>query len=198
MNRIEKRVKIKKKTWLIKSLFPADFLSYSFWPFSYYRLPEDLKPTKQYPEVKRDWKIKPKNLITQEEKLNNALRNVYRLGAGIYKDKVYDELKADEFAYQILLAEIYSLSYGLTNQEKLLEPFKVISRDFGETIYMKAKAMYSEPWNLIGDITELPELYNPKRHDFNIFILGLGWDRERREAEELQAKMKSQSKVRTR
>jgi hypothetical protein len=38
---------------------------------------------------------------------------------------------------------------------------------------------------------ETPELYNPKRYDFNWFILGIGWDKERQDMEKAQAAAKS-------
>jgi hypothetical protein len=198
MSRAKRIIKYADKTWTVSSLVPADFLECSFWPFSYYRLPED-NLVKSAIEVKRDWNLKPKNKISDEAKLEQAIRQAFMVGLGINFDKDFEAIKSDQTLYNILLFEIYSLTYRLKPVDKILVPFELISRDFAEALAIKAKAINLEPFSLISDLSrELPELYNPKRYDFNWFILGVGWERERREIEKAQAEAKSRARLRVR
>lgn len=180
---IQKKVKYLKKAWTIKCLAPIDFIEQSFWPFAYYVLPDD-HWTKKKKEIKRDWKLKPKNQVDDEARIENAVKHALKCGAG-----VSDEL--DELLRVRLLAEIYSLTYQLTNIEKYFASQKTVSRDFAEGLAIKAKALNVEPYSFLADLSkEKPELYNPKRYDFNFFILGVGWEKERREMEKAQANIK--------
>lgn len=187
--RNKRKIKYDNRFWTIHSLDPFDFLECSYWPFAYYHLPKN--QTNKTQEVKRDWKLKPANKIDEEKKLENSIRHALILGAEIKLGGEYDEIKKDEKLHSILLAEIYALTYQLTPIEKLFASQKEISRDFAESLAIKSKVLHVEPYSLIADVSrEKPELYNPKRYDFNWFILGVGWDRERREFEKLKVKGK--------
>lgn len=178
------------RRWHARPVYPADFFSCAFWPFAFYRLLEDEKSEKGE-EIKREWKIKPKNLVDDEAKLEAALKNVFKAGLGIKFDHEYDKIKENNLLHSVLLSEIYALSYNLTLEEKLFTPTQSISREFAEVLAIKAKALQCEPYALLKDLSkERPELYNPRRYDFNIFILAAGWDRERREIEKAQAAAK--------
>jgi hypothetical protein len=182
MNRVQKKIKYLDRTWNLSSIVPADFICLSFWPFSFYRLSEEQVFKKQ--EIKRDWKLKPKSAITDEEKLSRSIKHVFKIGLGINSDSEYKEIKKDETLYSILLAEIYAISYQLTSEEKLFIPFEFYSREFCEMLAIKSKALHVEPFSFLKDISkEKPELFNPKRYDFNWLVLSTGWEREQREAE---------------
>ena len=191
MNRIRK-IKYGGQKWTIQALVPADFLEVSYWPFAYYKLPES--ELSKNAEIKRDWKLKPKGMVEEEKQLEDSFKLALKLGAGI-NDKNYAQVKKNAEFYNILLSEIYALTYQLTPEEKFFIPQKVISKTFAEFMFAKAKAMNMEPYAFMADLArEKPELYNPKRFDFNIFILGVGWERERREMEKAEAKMKAATK----
>ena len=193
MDRIQRKVKYFDRTWTLLSLFPADFLEVSCWPFAYYRLSEVQR--KENFEVKRDWKLKPKNVSSEEEKLESAIKQAIMQGASIANED-YEAVKADDTLYSLLLAEIYALTYQLDLTEKYFTPTKTISKDFAEALAIKSKAMNCEPYALIADILkEKPELYNPKRYDFNWLVLSAGWERER--IEMIKAQNIAKSKMRT-
>lgn len=173
---IQKKVRYLKKAWTVKCLAPIDFLEQGVWPFSYYVLPDDLLAKKEK-TIGRHWKVV----------LENAIKYALSLGAGV-------NTEIDEILKTVLLAEIYALTYGLTNIEKYFTPQKTISRNFAEGLAIKAKALNVEPYSFLADLSkEKPELYNPKRYDFNFFVLGVGWEKERREAEVAQAELKSKT-----
>lgn len=179
----QKKVKYLKKAWTVKSLAPIQFVEESFWPFAYYVLSDD-GWTKKKKEIKRDWKLKPKDVIDDEARIENAIKHALKYGAGVNGD-------LDETLRVLLLAEIYSLTYQLSNIEKYFTPQMTLSRDFVEGLAVKAKALNVEPYSFLADLSkEKPELYNPKRYDFNFFVLGVGWEKERREMEKAQADIK--------
>lgn len=191
MNRRERVIKCFGQKWKIKSIFPADFLSVSYWPFSYYRLPE-IKKRKDIPEVKRDWKKKPKEMEDMEAKLNASIKHAFFFGLSVFFDSKFEEIKKNDQLYNVLLAEIYALSYDLSATDKYFSPFKILSKDFAEALAIKAKFMNVEPYSLIADVSrETPELYNPKRFDFNWLILSAGWECERREREKAEREIRS-------
>lgn len=180
----QKKIKYLKKTWIAKTLVPNDFLEYSYWPFSYYILKEDTQK-KQIKEIKRNWNLPPKEKVQADEKIDGSLFNAFRLGCDVKTLTEYNEIKENKMLYNLLLGEIYSLAYKLTDVEKFFVPQKVISKDFAEGLAIKSKSMNVEPYSFMVDLSkEKPELFNPKRYDFNFFILGVGWERERREMEE--------------
>lgn len=188
MIRKKRTVLFASRLWSLQSLFPADFLTEKFWPFAFYRLPEDVKPN--IPSQAIDWKLKPKEMTDYEESLKSAIRKALIIGANIKTGDI-NAVETNEQIKSVLLAEIYALSYGLTPMQKILLPYETITREQAELMYVKAKAYNCEPYALISDLSGMaPELYNPKRYDFNLFILGCGWDRERREIEKAKAEMK--------
>jgi hypothetical protein len=192
MNRKRRTIKYTKKAWSIKSLVPADFLECSYYPFAYYKLPDNSWGAK-LKEIKRNWKLPTKEKSAYDNKLEEARKQAFRSSLGVLSDADYDKIKKDETLYNILLSEIYALTYNLTPIEKLFKPQVILSKDFAENLAIKAKAMNVEPYYFMTNLAnELPPLYNPKRYDFNLFILGVGWERERREYEEIENKMKSQ------
>jgi len=190
MKQPTKRIIFLKKTWTVKALFPVDFIEQSYWPFAYYKL-KDEQAYKRSSEVKREWNLKPKDQIDELTKLNNAKKYAIEIGAGIANDDEWLEIEKNKDLFDMLLSQIYALTYGLSALEKYFVPEKVISKDFAELLAIKAKALNVEPYSFMADISkELPELYNPKRYDFNFFILGVGWDRERKEIEKANKKAK--------
>lgn len=198
MKRIQRKIKFEKKTWTISAIAPADFLELSYWPFTFYRLSEEQK-VKAQPEVKRDWKLKPQPMISLEDKLEASTKHALKLGLNLKSDAEYNEINVNEPLKNLLLFEIYALTYELSAIEKYFTPFKFISRDFAEGLAVKSKALGVEPYSFLNDVTrETPELYNPKRYDFNWFVLGIGWDKERREIEKAQAEAKAKYATRKR
>jgi hypothetical protein len=197
MKRVQKKIKYAGKVWTVSSLVPADFLSCSHWPFSYYRLEENSRQKSL--EVKRDWKLKPKNISSDEEKLAESVKQAVKIGININFDGEYEKIKSDESVHAVLLSQIYALTYNLSLAEKYFLPFQIISKDFAEALAVKAKTLCVEPYSFLVNLSkEPPELYNPKRYDFNWFILGVGWEKERREMEKAQAEMKSKMQLRKR
>jgi hypothetical protein len=197
MQRATKTINYDGRTWRLCGLFPADFFTCSCWPFAYYRLPEDGNPAEQ--KIKRDWKLKPKNMRDDEAKLAFAIRRALKVGCGINSERECDEILSKDTLKVFLLAEIYALTYQLNLLQKYFTPFENISREFAEALAIKAKTMNIEPYALLADVSRgTPELYNPKRYDFNWFILGIGWERERREYEKAQVEMKSKIGMRKR
>ncbi len=193
MERRTRKIRIASQVYTLHSLFPADFLPVKFWPFSYYRLPEDLKPKPAGPNY--DWKIKPKKMIDTEDAIKTSIRRAFEISAGLLFDKC-DRALESETVKNILLTEIYALTYGLDSVRKLMMPFEMLYREQAEMIYIKAKAYNAEPFAQMADlVAEPPELYNPRRYDFNLFILGCGWERERREAEKIKAEMSAKFKT---
>jgi hypothetical protein len=190
MERRARKVKIASRKWTLRGLFPADFLALRLWPFAHYRLIEDMKKDDGH-FLDRDWKLKPKNKLDEEVALEEGIKRALVVGASL-KHGQYAEIKADEQLHSILLAEIYAMTYGLSPADKVFNPFKLIDRHFAETIFAKSKALCLEPYAFMADVAhEAPELYNPRRWDFNLFILGVGWDQERRAMEKAQAEMRS-------
>jgi|WetSurMetagenome_2_1015567.scaffolds.fasta_scaffold02369_13 hypothetical protein len=193
MKRTNRKMTFNKKSWQICALVPADFLECSYWPFSFYRMPED---SASQSEVKRDWKLKPKNQTLPEDKLAASVRQALRLGAGVINDIDFEKIKKNEMLYNLLLTEIYAASYELSTVEKYFNPQKIISRDFAEALALKSKALHVEPFSFLTNLVhEKPELHNPRRYDFNWFILGIGWEKERREIEKAQANAKAKYNV---
>lgn len=194
-----KKIKYGRKVLHIHKISPFDFMTKTFWPFSYYVLIEDkLKKDKSF-EIKREWKLKPKEMDSDEKKINDAVVYAFELSAGINKAE-HDTLKNDnKVFYNYILGEIYAQAYDLDSAQKLINPQIEISREFAEALAIKCKFLNIEPYSLIANINqEKPELYNPKRYDFNWIILSTGWDKERREQEKLNAKMKSMTATRRR
>jgi len=196
MKFVPRKIKHEGKTWTIKSIAPADFMSLSYWPFSFYRLPDD-KAVKKVPEIKREWKLKPTPMLSLEDKLEASVKHALTIGLSLKSDTEYNEIKENKILHDSALFEIYALTYELTAIEKYFSPFKFINRDFAEGLASKSKALRVEPFSFLKDVSrEIPELYNPKRYDFNWFILGIGWDKERREIEKAQADAKSKFSMR--
>lgn len=197
MDRLQRRLKYFGKKWTVRQLFPADFLSVEYWPFSYYRLLEDNKPSKKAPEIKRNWNLKPKEMIDTEAKLAASVKRAVMFGLAIYSDQEYEKIKEDEQLHSLLLAEIYALTYELKPEEKYFAPIMTINKTFAESLAIKAKTMSVEPFSFMVDLSDQkPELYNPKRFDFNWLILGAGWERERREYEKAEREAKAQIRKR--
>jgi hypothetical protein len=197
MKRKTGKLIIAKQFYELQSLFPFDFLTEKFWPFAYYRLPENIETKNN--QLRINWNLKPQKDLDFESDMAAAIKHALEIGANLKFDE-YSKIEKDEKTKTILLSAIYSLTYDLTTAQKYLCPFENIRRDQAEMIYFKSKFYNCEPYALLGDIqTESPELYNPKRYDFNIFILGCGWDRERREIETAQREAKAKMPmVRTR
>jgi hypothetical protein len=196
MMRKKRTVLFASRLWSLQSLFPADFLTEKFWPFAFYRLPEDVKPVNHEP--KRDWKLKPTNMTEHETALKSAIKRALGIGANL-KSGEFGQIEGNEELKMLLLSEIYALSYDLTPAQKLICPYETINRDQAEMIYFKAKMYTCEPFALIANLQdESPELYNSRRYDFNLFVLGCGWDRERREIEKAQQEMKAKYPARKR
>ena len=196
MNRAKRKLKYFGRVFIIKALVPFEFIDKAFWPFSYYRINRDSITTPK-PEIKRDWKLKPKNVVEDEVRLAESIKQAVIIGANI-KASEYAAIKENKNLHTYLLAEIYSLTYNLTLTEEYFCPIKEISREFGEALAIKAKAMSVEPYSLVTDVSrETPELYNPKRFDFNWTILAAGWEKERREYDKAMAEMKSKTRLRT-
>lgn len=190
-----RKIKYQKKTWTVKTLAPIQFIECSYWPFAHYRTSEDIEPTPEKPEIPRDWKLPPKKKLDDEAKLEAAWRYAYKLSCGVGSDADYEEIKKDRTLHFMLFNEMYALTYELTLIERCFTPQKIISRDFAEGLAIKAKAMNIEPYSLLADLSEeKPELYNPKRYDFNFFILGIGWQKEIRDADEAKAKYEADIK----
>ena len=185
-----KKVKYLKKAWSVKCLVPADFLECAYYPFAYYKLPEDDKPKLAH-EIKRDWKLPPKRIRDEQIREEEAVKTILKKGLGLVSNKTYNEIKKDKDLSNYLFAEIYCNTYQLSNTEKYLNPQKIINKEFAERIAVQCMTLHLEPYSFMADLSkEKPALYNPKRYDFNIFILGVGWDRMRREQEEMEAKIK--------
>lgn len=144
-------------------------------------------------EIKRDYKLPPKDKIAEDKKINEAVKRAFKISLNIVDDNDYSKLKENKTAHNFLLSEIYTATYNLTPVDKYFNPQKIISKDFAEMLAIKAKAMNIEPYSMYADIkNELPELYNPKRYDFNLFILGVGWEKERQEYEKMDKKTKQE------
>lgn len=192
MKRIKKKVKYLKKAWVIQSLVPADLIEFHYWPFSFFRAAEVLEK-KKLVEPEREWNLKPKEKKADEVKLDNALKQAFKISLNIFFDKEYDEIKKDEMLYNILLAEIYALTYNLTPAQKYYNPTQNISKKYAELIAVKATTLHIEPYAFYADISkELPELQNPKRYDFNNCILSVGWENQRQEIEKQNREYKKQ------
>jgi hypothetical protein len=197
MQRTTRKIKYNGKTLNLCGLFPADFFECAYWPFSFYKLPEDNKVKST--EIKRDWKIKPESMIEEEEKLAASIRRAFKVGCNLQFDNEYENIKENENLHTYLLSEIYTLTYKLNTIEKYLSPVEIISREFAESIAIKSKAMNIEPFSLLFDLShESPALYNPKRWDFNWLVLGCGWERERKEIEKAQREIQSRMNARKR
>ena len=197
MDRKTKNIKFNNETWKIQEIFPIDFIDCSYFPFTFYVL-KDTQPTFKKKEVKRNWNLKPKEKIEEEENLEKSLDRILEIGIvspavdrnGSFNRKSIQDIKKDQNLYSILLSEIYALTYSLSSIDKLMHPQMEFSKDFSEAIYIKSKNLGVEPYSFLADLTmEKPGLYNPKRWNFNFFILSVGWDKERREVEEYNKKM---------
>lgn len=201
MQRKTKNVKIGARIFKLQSLFPADFLGDKFWPFAFFRTPEDVKQTPPAPEY--DWKLKPKSMLDFEADMQTVTQRAIEIGGSLRFGERFEIAKEESFSKDVfttkksvLLSEIYALTYGLDTAQKLLAPFMFVRREWAEMIYFKAKFYACEPFDLIADCKkELPELYNPRRYDFNLFVLGCGWEKERREMEKAQAEMRSKTSM---
>jgi len=201
VERKQKKAKYFGRTWNVSAIFPADFLNSYFWPFSYYQYPpkKKSKDKKEMPEIRREWNYKPKEIIDTEAKIAASIKHAFIISLGLYKPFAYEKLQENKVLYDVLMAEIYGLTYDLNVAEKNFAPVCNINKDFAESIAIKAKTLGVEPYSFLKDLsTEKPELYNPKRWDFNWFILSAGWDRERIEIEKANQRIKQMSKVRTR
>lgn len=193
-----RKIKYKKHKLSVAALVPFDLMSCSYWPFAYYLLDEVINK-KKAPEIKRDWKLKPKDMIETDTKIADSIKMAIKKSLSI-TDELHDELKQDETTYNILLSEIYAVSYQLTPIEKYFTPQKMINKEFAEGLAAKSKALQIEPYSFIADLSrEKPDLFNPKRYDFNYFILGVGWEMERKAQENALKDMeKQQSKIKAR
>lgn len=188
-----RKIKYKKNKLSVMSLTPSDFMSCSYWPFAYYYTDEDKKKAK-FDQPERDWKLKPKKDLTIEEKLDESIKFAFKISLNI-TDELYDDIKKDTMVYNFIFNEIFASTYKLNNIEKFFSPQKYINLDFAEGIAVKSKAMSKEPYSFIADLSkEKPELYNPRRYDFNYFILGVLWNMEARENEKAQKEADKQAK----
>lgn len=193
MKRKTRTIKYKGSRWTVKGLIPRDFIEFNCFPLAYFSFPES---PKQKNEVKRDWKTKSK------KQKNEEAARARILTVGIVKPVVSQNgfgglfdvrnIEADEMLYGVLLGEVYALTFELTNQERLFAPQKKINREFAENLYFVCKLLQQEPFSLYQDVAnELPALQNPKRWDFNQFILAAGLERERAEQEKAMADIKT-------
>jgi hypothetical protein len=183
-----KAVKILGKKRLAQGLIPADFMAHACFPMSYYITAEAAKTKKT---IKRDWKLKPKHQSDEEL----ARDNILVLGIKGLTASELTNIKENNFLFNYLLSVIYVLTFKLNTFEIVFAPQKKIAREFAENLYMVSKLLNQEPYSLYTDIKkERPALQNPKRWDFNNFILAIGLERERYEQEKAMTKVKARQK----
>jgi hypothetical protein len=197
MTRKTKLFKYDSTIYKLQSLYPADFLEYSVFPFQHYILRDEVEK-KEKKEVKRNWKIRPKKEVDLEEKLKQAMNQVFIKGivspavniSGIFGQTSLQNIEKNKELYEGLFSSIYALTFSLTSKQMLFGAQISISRDYARSIYTQCKTFNLEPYSLMANIQEeKPEIYNPKRHTFNLFIRGEGFEQEREETEEATKEM---------
>jgi len=192
MKRLTRTIKYQGQKWTLQGLFPIDFVQFDCFPMSYFTFPE---PVKKQIEVKREITYKSKSQEKEEHARDRILEIgvvkpiVHREGFGGWYDMRL--IRADETLYGLLLSEIYALTFQLTPLERMVAPQKIIGREFAENFYFVSKLLKQEPYAMYSKACkEEPAAWNPKRWDFNQFILAAGLERERVEQEKAMAEAK--------
>lgn len=186
INRKTSKIKFNKKTYHLQGILPIDFINCKSFPFSYFIFSNQKAPVR----VKRQQKLKTKKMI-EEDKIKQG---ILKIGIISPPNIIIDEEK-DNTLYNLLIGEIYSLTFDLSLTEKYFMPQKEVHREFAENIYFLSQKMNIEPYALYADIkNELPSLYNPKRWDFNLLTISAGLEREQVEHEEQIKKIKTRTR----
>jgi len=197
-----------ERLFVLRQLFPADFIEQDSWPWNIFRVrsaaddissPEDQEDLYAYGR-------KPKSQIEKERSEEDVKFRTISLG--IMSPRVlksdepwsegsiyYWQIFENKTLYNRLMLEIYLLAYELNDSgldmNKLGHAMaiqSVISEDVSrvhlEWLYVKAKNSSQEPYSLFTDVANArPELYHPRRYNFNQTVLVVGKEAERRVAE---------------
>ena len=198
ITRMLKRVKIGKQLFIIKQLFPIDFLASDAWPWNIYTVGDEGQTEENRADLFAHG-IKPKELLEKERSESEIKFKIFKLGIQkpVIDEAKYKEICADTAVYNRLLFELYVLAYGLNDKLKLnfdklahvllmaeLTKDKV-SRKHLEWIYSKAKFEGREPYESYTDTKQaLPELFHPRRFNFNQTVFVVGKEMEIKLAEE--------------
>lgn len=193
-----KRVKIGKQLFIIKQLFPVDFLASDAWPWNIYAVGDEGRTEESRTDLFAHG-IKPKEIVEKERSESEIKFKIFQLG--IQKPAIdeakYKTICADVAVYNRLLFELYVLAYGLNdklklNFDKLAHVMLMaeltkdrVSRKHLEWIYAKAKFEGREPYAAYTDTAQvLPELFHPRRFNFNQTVFVVGREMEIKLAEE--------------
>ena len=173
------KIKIGEQIFKLQSLVPADFLSSDGWPFQFFTITGE-KPANQRKWIE-DGGPKPKWLLEQEARVKKIMDQ------GVIDPKLTDEdldaLHANESVRNLLVGAIFAISYGLDLNAS--EP-RELSRAHLEEIGIKARMLSRDPWEIVYGDDYLPEGLNPKRHDFNNMVLMVGFERDKKLAEQMR------------
>ena len=202
-----KRIKVGERLFIIQQLFPADFMGQDSWPWNIFRVKD--KATESQEEPQEDlyaYGRKPKSQIEQERSEEDV--KYQAISMGIVSPRVirtdepwaegtiyYWQIFEDKALHNRIMLELYLLAYELNEVGLDLNKIghalaiqSVISEDVSrvhlEWLYVKAKNSSQEPYALFTDAQNAkPELYHPRRYNFNQTVLVVGKEAERRVAE---------------
>jgi hypothetical protein len=175
-NRLVKKFNLGGSKFVIRGLFPSDFLSEGYWPIRFYHL----KGEQQEPMLKWNYEggIKPRWMLENEARM----RKIVSLGVvkpeivgnnlvSLFQDKQLEVLK------NFLIGNIFFLTYGV--KDNSMEG-RELSREHLEEIGIKARELKREPWEIVYGSDSLPDGLNPRRHDFNNLTMIVMFDRDKR------------------
>lgn len=189
--RRDKKIKIGADDFLIRQLWPADFLDCELWPFTIF-LFDDKEEKNSSSELDKFFKnrqgIKPKSILENEERTKNLEYKIILRGCAqpIITKKRYEEILQKEIKDKLIF-QIFILSYEPKN---ILEPFIKLNRDFMLQIYWRCKEFSLEPYSFFKNNSEKPEFYNPYRYDFNSTVFSVGCEWQKKLAEEKSKEMR--------
>jgi hypothetical protein len=131
----------------------------------------------------RQWNLKPKKQIEDELKIKENTEKTFKKAVFEDKHKVtidYNSfIETQKLAFDYVMSLCYALSYGIKDTLFFSDGSQVVDQEHAELIYFKSQAIGVEPYSIIKDVKdELPEYYNPKRHDFNLMIVSVGKEKE--------------------
>jgi hypothetical protein len=174
--RAETKIILAGTEYHIRGLVPADFLSEECWPFRYYRLKDE--PTSEESAWKWEEGIKPRWLLEAEARM----RKVIALGIVSPKFEPNELVSICQDAKltqvrNLLFGLIFGLSYGIDAVENYREN-SILDRGHLVEIGIKSRELKREPWEIVYGHDDLPEGFNPRRHDFNTMVLKVMFERD--------------------
>jgi len=183
-------------TWKLQSVVPADFMDAAYWPFNIYQIEEFEEEATDMPDyfkqdpIARMYEgkggLKPKGMEKEAADQETIILEMFKRAIvspkvsdkKLLSDIEYDTIKDDKTLFNKLYSEIFKLSYGLKDDDLMLEEYPIkVSKAFMRQVYHLAHRSNMEPWLLLEDgTTSPPALLNPKRWDFNQMVLMVGAD----------------------